>query len=427
MTILEKKVDTDGVTLRIEVPVVDAQPYLDKAATNLASKQKLPGFRPGHAPVAMVAKTLGAMAVYEEALNTIVAVMLSRVLKDEKIASVGAPEVSVEQLTPENPIIFKAVVTVMPELTLKPWKDVTIVDEKVVVADSEITKVIDDIRAMQAKEKLVLRPAKAGDKVELNFEVRVNGAIIEGGKGVKFPLILGSKSMIPGFEDQMLGLTTGQKKEFTLNFPAPYYNEQLSGKPAQFSVEVVSVFERELPELNDAWAQMMMGKDVASLKEDLKQNLVTEKDRERAKDREQKVIEAILERATIGAIPKKLVESEIHRMIAELQDDISRRGMEWDKYLGSIRKSEADLHTDLIPFGEKRVKSALLLRHLAQELQIVVSGDEIDAEIASHKESYKDNPEALAQISDNRYREYIASILQNRKTIAKIFQELKLV
>ena len=426
MTITDKKIENGEALLTIEVPVDEVKPFLERASQRIAKTKTIAGFRPGKAPLAMVMMEVGAMTVHQEALQEIIASAYWKAIQQEKLNAVGQPDVTVEKLAPGNPVVFKAVVSLMPEVTLTPWRDIVIEKKPVTVSDAEVEKVLEEFRAMQATEALVERAAAMGDKVEVNFEVKREGVVIEGGNGRKFPIVLGRSSMIPGFEEQILGLKAGEKKEFSLTFPTPYMQESLAGKEAQFSVDVIAVYERTLPQLDDAWAQKFSGGTLADFKKMIHGNLETEKQQDESRRREQDVIEKLISRAKFSSIPPRMITSEVHTMLHELQDDIRQRGMEWQKYLQSVKKTEDQMREEMRPFGEKRVKAALTMRALARELAIVISDTEIEAERDRQRQTHKDNEQVLENINRPEFKNYISVFLQNKKVMEKVFAELKL-
>lgn len=412
------------VTLTIEIPVDEAETYLKRAADRLAQKTSIPGFRPGKAPINVIKQRYGDMALYEEALQDIVTQTLWAALKEHTIDSVGQPQINVEKLAPGNPIVYKAIVSILPEVQLNDWQKVSVQRKKIVIEDKDVDDMIDNLRGMQATEALVERAAKHGDKVEVNFEVKHNGVVIEGGKGTKYPLILGSGSMIPGFEDEILGVTAGASKEFMLTFPEPYFQESLAGKQAMFKVELVGVYERNLPEKNDAWARSMMGSSYPELVALLKQNLMSEREQKEKNRLEQEIVESIIKGASFTDIPENMVHSEVEKMLYELEDDVKHRGMEWEKYLSSIKKTKEQVEKEFEPQAIMRAKAGLVLRVLADELKLGATDAEIEAELQQQRESYAGNEEVLKNLATNEFRRYVAVTLTNRKVIDALIEKL---
>jgi trigger factor len=417
MTIEQQDLDNGQVKLTIEVSVAESEPYLDRATDRLAAKHQIPGFRPGKAPRPLIRQTVGDVAVYEEATQEIVSKTLYDALKERTIDSVGRPDVHIEKLAPGNPIVFSATVSVMPSVTLSDWRSVTVSRQQIVVADKEVDDMVEELRSIQAKEAAVMRPAQNGDRVEVNFEVKRDGVVIEGGTAIKYPLFLGKGSMIPGFEEQIVGLKQGDVKDFTLTFPKEYYEASLAGVTADFHVTVVTVFERTLPEMTDDWAHKVAERPLKELLALLRENLEKEKqDRERVR-LEQAIIDAIIDASTFGPVPDVLRDAEIDRIFVELEDDIRRRRMTMEQYLQSLKKTKDELREDFKPMAIKRVKGALVLRTLAKELAITVGSDEIEEEIRKQQVQYKDFDEVLKEMQLPDFKRYVERILVNRNVI----------
>jgi len=416
---IEQSERTRGqVVLTITVSVAETGPFLDRASRTLSQASSIAGFRPGKAPRSVVAKHFGEMALYEAAVQDILQQTFWQTLKGKGIESVGSPEIAIEKMAPGNPIVYRATVSVMPAVQIGTWKDIQLHRQTKEVSQPAVDKVIDDLRNMQASEALIDRESRTGDKVEVDFEVRRDGAVIEGGSGKKFPLILGGGSMIPGFEEQIAGMRTGEKKDFRLTFPKPYFQEKLAGAECDFSVNMTAVYERILPEKNDDWSQKVVGKTYPELLTMVRENLQQEQDDTERRRFEQELIQKIIERSTFEDIPEKLLIAEIESMLHELRDDIHARGMEWDKYLENIKKNEDDLKKDFGARADTRVKGALLMRALARDLAISVADADLDEELERQREQYGKDEEALARINSKEYRHYLGIMLANRKVMS---------
>jgi len=424
MNVQVQKKNEGQTELTVEVSVAETEPFLKRAADRLAQKTSIPGFRPGKAPMNVVKSRYGEMAIYEEALQDLVTQTLWKALKEKDIESVGKPEISVEKVAPGNTVTYKAVVAEMPNVELHKWSDIRVKRNKITVTDEEVEKVIEDLRGMQATEALVEREARIGDKVEVNFETRQDGIVIEGGKGTKYPLIIGKGAMIPGFEDQVVGLKAKDKKEFKLTFPKQYFQEKLAGKEVDFQVEVLAVYERNLPQKNDAWAKTVIGKTYQELLTEIQNNVTQEKGSREEQHIEQELVERVVSQSTFSTIPQLMLQSETSKMIAELHDDVHARNMKWEDYLQSIKKTEDELRKEFAPHAERRVKGALVLRSLGTELSITVSDADIDTEIAKQREMYKDNPDAMKNLSSPEYRHYLKLSLSNRKVMDTLKERL---
>ena len=424
MQITKKELEKNQIELTIEVALEEMKPHLEKAAAKMSQNAKLPGFRPGKAPYELVKNKFGEMAIYQEALDMIVSDSFYKAITNEKIASVGQPEIKVEKIAPGNPLSYKAVVSLLPKVTLGEWKTLEIKKKSTKASEEDINKTLEQLQNMQVKEKPVDRAAKAGDKVEVNFEVLVDKVVIEGGKNPKYPLVLGEGRMIPGFEDKIIGMKKDEAKEFELSFPKEYFQKNLSGKLATFKVKLISVAERELPKMDDEFAKAIGMESLAKLKEQLTQNINQDKEGKEKQRIEGEAIEAIIKQASIGDIPENLIDSEIHKMSHELEHNITHQGMDMAGYLKSINKTMDDLKKDFRPQAEQRIKAALVMRQIGQEEKINIDDAQIDEEIKKQTATYKDNKEALKNINHPGYRQHLANLLLNQKIIDLITQKI---
>ncbi len=419
-----KLLEKGQAQLVVEVPIAETEDFLIGASKRLAHKKAVPGFRPGKAPVHVLKAQFGEMALLEEALQELVPHTLWDALKEHKLETVGRPDIAIEKLAPGNAIVYRATIAIMPQLKLGEWRSIRISRTPVAVSDAEVEKLLEDLRAMQASEVVVVREARSGDRVDVNFEIRMNGVLIDGGRGVQYPVIIGRGAFIPGFEEHIIGLKASDKKQFKLTFPQPYFKEQLAGKEADFYVEVTTVYERSLPEKNDAWAQKVMGKSYVELIEAFRNNLKDEKAEEERHRLEQDIVERIIVSSSFTDIPDIMINAEVEKMLAELQEDVLSRGMQWEQYLKSVKKTKDVLASEFRSFAEKRVKGALILRQLASDLGVLVTDAEVADEVKRLRDRYASNVEALENIGTDEYRRYISVALSNRKVIEKLLEQL---
>ncbi|MFA6466669.1 MAG: trigger factor [Patescibacteria group bacterium] len=424
MQIVKKDLEKNQVELAIEVSVEEMKPHLEKAASKMSQNAKLPGFRPGKAPYELVKNKFGEMAIYQEALDMIVSDSFYKAITREKIASVGQPEIKIEKIAPGNPLSYTAIVALLPKVTLGEWQTLVVKKNKVVASDEDINKTLEQLQNMQVKETPVNRAAKIGDKVELDFEVLIDKVVIEGGKNPRYPLVLGEGRMIPGFEEQIIGLKKETSKEFELSFPKEYFQKNLANKKATFKVKVLSIAERELPKLDDELAKGIGMESLAKLKEQLNQNITQDKEAKEKQRVEGEAIEAIIKQTIIEDIPEKLIAGEVHKMSHELEHSITHQGMDMAGYLKSINKTAQDLEKDFRPQAEQRVKAALIMRQIGQEEKINITEEQIKEEIKKQSDLYKDNPEAMKNISHPNYHQHLANLLLNQKIIELISQKI---
>lgn len=425
MKIEKKNLEKSQIELTIEVSLEELKPYLDKAAQELSEKHKIEGFRPGKAPYEIVKQRLGDMAILQQATNEIIGKTFYAAAEQEKVEFVDQPSIEVVKMAPNNAFVYKATVALLPKITLPDYKKLQVkAIEEVKVTDEDVEKVVTDLRKMRAKESAVDRPAKLGDKVELNFETFIDKIAIAGGKAEKYPLVLGDNQMIPGFEEQIVNMKKDEEKEFELSFPKDYHNEKIAGKKALFKVKVLSVFNIEIPEANDELAKSMGLKNKKDLYAHLRSNLKMEQENKAKQAQDIEIVSLLIEKTKFTDIPDVLVNSELEKMMAELKDNVMKQGLNFEDYLSHLKKTEADMKLDMTVDAIKRVKTALVIKDIAEAENIKANEKEILEEADRTLKSYQLNPayaEHLETIEKNINSEqshrYFGNVITNRKVM----------
>lgn len=424
MQITKKSLEKGQVELTITVEVAELDKHLRSAANRLSQKNKVPGFRPGKVPFEMAKNQFGEMALYQEALDEIITQSYYQAITDEKIEAVGQPKISVDKLAPQNPIVYKAIVNLLPTVTIGDWQKIQISKKDASVTAEDIVKTLEQIQNLNVKEVITDRAIQKGDKAEIDFAGTMDKVAIEGGTSYKYPVIVGEGNMIPGFEDKLIGLKKDQEIDFSLQFPEKYFQKNLAGKLADFHVKVVNVYERQKPELSDELAKNVGFETLEQLKEQLKNNIQKDKENKELQRVESEAIQEIVKITTVSELPEMLIDSEIHKMIHELEHSVNGQGLDLAGYLKSINKTHDDLHTDFRAQAIERIKAALVLKQLAKDHDIKPEEGEVKAEIEKQKKMYKDNPESLKQINSHDNWQYLANVLTNQKVIKFIAEKI---
>ncbi|MFH1667409.1 MAG: trigger factor [Candidatus Komeilibacteria bacterium] len=418
MKITKQDLDQSQIQLTIEVADSEMEKFVKKSAQRLSETAKIEGFRPGKAPFEVVKKHLGEMKIYEQALDDIISNYYWLALEQEKIESIGQPKIEVEKFAPGNELVFKAIVALLPKVKLGTYTDLKIKKNEAGVDPKEVDKIINDLREMRAKESAKLEAVAKDDKAEVDFSISLDGQQIEGGKAEKYPLVIGNNKMIPGFEEQIIGMTAGEEKEFRLSFPANYHNAAVAGKECVFKVKIQNVFRRELPEFTDQFVTELGDfKNVNDFKEKMTVNIKNEKQYKENQKAEIAMLEKILEKSEFDPIPEVLIEAESHKMLHELQHSIESQGMVWDDYLNSIKKDHDTLQADFKEGAERRVKTSLIMREITLKEGLTVTKDEVLAEVAKLKEQFKDNPQAMENLESEGYLKYLENSMNNDKVL----------
>ncbi len=407
-----------------ELSVEELKSYLQKAALKLSEVGKIPGFRPGHAPYDIVVKHFGEMAIYEAAGDKIIPPTLNQAVKEKNLAFVGEPKIEVVKLAPGNPFIFKAVISVMPEIKLSKWREIKIKKQVKEIKAEDIDKVLADARKMRASEALVDRAAGGSDKVMIDLDITQDKVPVEGGQAKDHAVFLDEKYYIPGLPEQLLGLKKDEVKEFNLSFPETHYQKHLAGKKADFKATVKGVFERKLPEMDDIFAQGLGQKNMADVRVLIENNLKAEAEQREDHRVEIEMIETIVKKSEFGELPEVLMAAEKHKMLEELRQNLADMGMQLEDYLKKMKKTEEDLARDFSKGAEERTKSALVLREIAREEKIEYSAAELEEETARVREMYKDNDQIDERLSDQGTQSYLANMLVNRKVLKMLKEKM---
>lgn len=386
----EKLEENRGV-LTVEVEADKVNEGLDAAFKKVVKQVNVPGFRKGKMPRQLFEQRFGVESLYQDALDFILPEAYAAAVEEAGIDPVDRPEIDVEQMEKGKNLIFKATVTVKPEVKLGEYKglEVEAVNTEVTEEDvnNEITRMQERFAELVVKEE---GKAELGDTVVIDFEGFVDGEAFEGGKAENYSLELGSNSFIPGFEDQVVGLEAGQEKDIEVSFPEEYHAAELAGKPAVFKIKLHEMKTKQLPELDDEFAKDADEEveTLAELKEKTKKSLEESKKNEA----ENAARDAVVEKATANAeivIPEVMVENELDQMMKEFEQRLQMQGMNLELYFQFSGQDEAALKGQMKEDAEKRVRMNLVLDAIVKAENINVTDEEVDAEIAKMAEMYK--------------------------------------
>ncbi|MFH1207802.1 MAG: trigger factor [Patescibacteria group bacterium] len=404
------------VELIVELSPDEMKPYQEQAAKSLSYGTKIAGFRPGKAPYDLVEREVGAMKILQEAAEKAIERSFTEAIVEHKLVTVGPPQVALEKLAPGNLFSYKATVSVLPQVELTDYRKVKANKREVKVETKEIDETVTNLRKMYGKEKLVTRPARQGDKIEIDLDTYMDKVPIDGGTSKNHPVVIGEGHFIPGFEESVIDMATGQTKEFQLKFPKTYHRKDLAGQPVDFKVKVNSVFEIELPAVDDSFAKMLgQFEKLDDMRAQIEQSIHRDKSAKEQQRWELEIINYVITKSSFGELPAILMETELHKMMHELEHEVTGEGMKFEDYLQSIKKSKEELQAEFRPQAEKRIKTALVLREIATKEHIQVSDDELEKEINIHQKQYENKPEIAEQLKKPEYRDYLRNILRSQK------------
>ena len=395
------------------------KPYILEGARRIASEIKLPGFRPGKAPYAVVKAKVGEMTILEEAARVAINRTLNEAIKRGATnrATIGQPNVDVTKLAPDNPLEYKIRVNLLPTVIIKDYKNLAIRQPEIKVPEEQINKTLEQLRESGAQKIASLEPAKMGDLVVANIQISADKVPIEGGQGQNVNIVLGKDYLVPGFDQQLLGATVGQELQFQIPYPKDHYQKALAGKLVDFKIKINEIWHRQLPELNNQLAKNFGFENLAALKENIKASLMAEKQQQIDNEMEIKIFEELINRASIDKISESLINKEAEVMLDELQYNLEQNGGNLNDYLASIKKTKEEFLLEILPQAVKRVKTALIIKEITKLEGITATNEEVDNELNSLKERYKDNQEIMSRLNAPNYREYLTNVIISNKTV----------
>lgn len=409
--------------MSVVLPWVEWQGEIEHAKEGMAKSVKLPGFRPGKAPKNIVEQRFGKQAIMVEAAEHVVSHSYAKALEQEKVDAIGQPEVKLGKVEEGQEFTYSIVTAVMPEVKLGSWQSAVkklnaeFKKKETVVEEKDLMTELERLAAMRAKLVTVNREAKMDDSVLVDFTVKQNGVIIEGGKSEKHPLVLGKGVFIPGFEEQLVGMKEGDEKSFELTFPKEYHAKHLAGKPATFEVVMRLVQEREVPVIDDAFAQSLGKFDsLEKVKENLRTGMLEEKKQQVKDEHRTGILDILVEHATID-YPKILVDQELLRMTHDFETQLQSMGLTLDQYLEQMKKDKQALEQEWLPQAKKRLAANLVIEFLAKEEDITVDSAEVETEMNKALQYYKNVKDIEKNIDMERLYNAVSGQLKNDKVL----------
>jgi trigger factor len=378
-----EKIENNKVKLKIQVDAQDFEKALDKSYMKNKGKFLIPGFRKGKAPRKLIERYYGEGVFYEDAFNEIFHEVYWKAVEENGLEPVDYPTVEeIEQIGSGKDLVFTASVVVKPEVELGQYKGIEVEKVEYNVTDKDVEDALKRIQERYARWVAVEgRPIKEGDLVTLDYQGFVDGQPIKDGSAQNYALEVGSKSFIPGFEEQLIGLNAGDEKEIKVTFPEDYGIEELKGKEAVFKVKIHDIKEKELPELDDEFA-----KDVSDFEtfEEYKVHLREVLEREAQNQAREQMEEQLLSQVVEGAkvdIPDVMVEREIDNMLSNFEFGLYYRGLTLKRYLELTGTSMEDLRAQYRQEAYTRVKTGLVLEKIAKAEEIEVTQEDLDKEL----------------------------------------------
>lgn len=345
MQVTKKDLEKSQIEVTVELSVEEFAPYIEKGAQKVSEEVKIEGFRPGKVPFDVLKQKIGEMTILEEAANIAIHKTIDDVIDRQTMErqAIGQPQVNITKLAPGNPFEYKVTVSLMPTVSLGDYKNLNIPVEEAKIDDQEIEKALNDLKEMRAKEVLVEREAKEGDKVAVCVKMFLDKVPVEGGEHQDLSVILGKNYFVPGFDQKITGAKKDEVKKFSLAYPENHHQKNLAGKMVDFEVAIDGVYSREIPELNDEFASFFGLKTVEELRKNLRDSLLHEKGHNVEMKNESALLSKIVDNTKFGDLPEAIVDSEAKNMMLELEQSVVRQGGKFEDYLQHLKKSRTEL------------------------------------------------------------------------------------
>ncbi|MCI2876019.1 trigger factor [Staphylococcus hominis] len=416
----EKKEGNEGL-LKVTVPAEKVNKALDQAFKKVVKQINVPGFRKGKVPRPIFEQRFGVEALYQDAVDILLPEAYGEAIEETKINPVAQPEINVTQIEKGKDFEFEATVTVEPEVKLGDYKGLEVEKQDSELTDKDLQDAIDHslghLADMVVKEDGAV---EEGDTVNIDFDGYVDGEQFEGGQADGYDLEIGSGSFIPGFEDQLVGVKTGEEKEVVVTFPEEYHAEELAGKEATFKTKVNEIKYKEVPELTDEIANELDSdaNSVDEYKENLRKRLSEQKAQDAENAEKEEAINKATENTTID-IPQAMVDTELDRMVQEFGQRIQQQGLDLQTYFQISGQDESQLREQMKDDAEQRVKTNLTLSAIADEENIEVTDEDIDKELEKMSSQFNISVEDIKQTLGN------TDIIKNDVRIQKVIDLLR--
>lgn len=435
MTAKWEKTEKNLGVLEVEVGAERVSAALDKAFTTVVKKTSIPGFRKGKVPRSIFEARFGVESLYNDAIDILLPEAYSEAVDEADIFPVDRPEIEIEQFAKGETFKFKAKVTVKPEVKLGEYKGLEVPVAKAEVSEEDVNEELTRLQQRHAELSVLEEgAAENGDVVVIDFDGSVDGVQFEGGQAERYSLELGSNSFIPGFEEQVVGMATGDFKDVSVTFPESYHAVELAGKDAVFKVKLHEIKRKNLPELDDEFAKDVSEFDTLDeFKADLKSQIATRKENEVKAAKESAAVEKAAENAEVE-IPEAMISSETENMVRDFDNRLRQQGMNLEMYTGFSGQTTDDLKEQMKEEASKRVRNNLVLEQIAKEENIEVSEEEVTAELEKMAGQFQRDAEevrnilaangSLASLSDEiKLRKTIEILVDNSKEVEPVAAE----
>ena len=422
MQVKKTQVSDTSIIVSVVADAKELAPIKDHVLNHFQGKVKVQGFRSGKVPAELLEKNIDPTNLQTEFLEEAIEQLYIAAAQQLQIRPVDRPQISIKKFVPYTTLDFEAQVEVLGPVTLPDYTKIKVTKPTVKITDEDVKGVISSLQQRAAEKKDVNRPAKESDQVWIDFtgvDAKTKEAI-QGADGKDYPLALGSNTFIPGFEPELVGLSAGEEKTFTLTFPKDYGVASLQDRKVTFVVTLTKVQEVAEPKLDDAFAAKVGPfKTFAELKADVKEQLAVERQKEADRNFESELVKTISDKSKV-AVPEALVKDQEERLMRDVQQNLVYRGQTMKELLLSEGKTEEEYRKDVVrPNAIERVKASLVLAEISEKEKLDVTPEELEIRMQTLKTQYKD-PQMQEELNKPETRRDIASRMLTEKTVNKL-------
>lgn len=420
MNVKVEKKENSKIEIEFTMDKKQFEEELEKAYKQNAKKFKVPGFRAGMVPRAIVEQTYGESVLYEFVIENTVDDAYRTAVVENNLEIVSRPELDIKQIGKDKDFIFVVNVCVKPEATVKDYKGIEVKKVSTRVTKKDVEAELEKIREKNARIVTVEdRELKNGDISIIDFEGFTDGKAFEGGKAENFELTIGSGQFIPGFEDQMIGMKVDEQRDINVKFPEEYHAKDLAGKDATFKVKLHEIKEKVLPEIDDEFAKDVSEFDnLEDYKKDLNKKIKADKENHAKMDMEQEAIDKFIEKVEVN-IPEEMIDSEVDKMVEEMNANLSYQGLNIDQYLQYMGTTLDEYKKQMRDQAQRRIKLDLGLEYVAKEEKVEVEDKDIDKKIRELAAQYG-NKDDDSLLKNENARNYMKQQLVYEKTMKVI-------
>lgn len=384
------------------------------------------GFRRGKAPRSMIERRYGEGVFFEDAINDMFRDGYPSALNELYLEVIDSPSAEFGEIGRGRPVTITITVPVYPVVEVRDYKGVEVEQQLVEVTEEDVDKEIEKLRRRNARLVSAERPAREGDTVVLDYEGRIGDEQFEGGSARDQTLKLGSGQFIPGFEEQLAGVSAGEEKEVRVTFPEEYQARDLAGREAVFRCTVKEVKEEELPELDDEFAKDVSEFDtLKELRADTEAKLRKNAEQLAENEAKDRVIQAVYE-ANRTEAPAKMVDDEVENMIREVSQNMMYQGLSMDQYLGFSGKTMEDFRSDVRPQAEQRVATRIVLRSIAEQEKVEATEEDVNEELRKMADAYKSDADSVRKMIGEDNMSYFRRDIQMTKVMDMLYKEAKI-